>query len=561
MTTVSGSSFLPVGPIWISVPIWGQKDTGVNPSANVGAMKTYDIEAEWTPSDLALLEELKRAEALLPADAPRALLSVRLSVLTDDTTSPVRQELDLRLLAREKGCRVVGVASDLNVSATKVPPWKRKELGDWLNNRAPEFDVLLFWKLDRFIRKMADLAVMIEWCERYGKNLVSKNDAIDLGTTVGRIMVTLIGGIAEIEAANTSTRVASLWDYTRTQDAWLVGKPAYGYVTAKVDGKSTLAVDARANKGLHWGRRMALRGVSARRMVLCLVRSGLMSAGLTPSTLLRRLRNPALMGYRVEEDKQGGVRRSRLVLGADGKPIRVAPPIFTEEEFETLQAALDRRSKRQPTRQTGGATRFLGVLICVDCTTNMTVQKTHHKGRDYSYLRCRDCKSGGLGAPDPQGVYNVLVDDVLRVLGDVPVQVREYARGAEARAEVKRLEEAITYYMTELEPEGRFSKTRFTREQAEKTLDRLTDELNAIDPETTQDRWALVHNGKTFRQVWEGGGMEAMAEDLRRVGVTCEVTRNKVKGVRAPSVHLRLKIPRDVRERLVIKGDDFATKL
>lgn len=526
-----------------------------------GDVKTYDVETEWTASDLALLEELKNAEARLPEDAPRALLSIRLSVLTDDTTSPVRQELDLRLLARDKGYRVVGVASDLNVSATKVPPWKRKSLGEWLNDRAPEFDALLFWKLDRFIRRTTDLSTMIEWCERYGKNLVSKNDAIDLGTTVGRIMVTLIGGIAEIEAANTSTRVTSLWDYTRTQDAWLVGKPAYGYVTTRINGKPALAIEPDAHKALHWARRMALRGVSARRMVLCIVRSGLMSAGLTPSTLLRRLRNPALMGYRVEENKQGGKRRSRTILGNDGKPIRVAPPIFTVEAFETLQAALDRRSKNQPARQTGGATQFLGVLLCVDCSTNMTVQKTSHKGRDYAYLRCGNCKSGGLGAPNPQGVYDVLVSDVLRVLGDFPVQVREYARGAEARAEVQRLEEAIAYYMTELEPGGRYTKTRFTREQAEKALDKLTDELNAIDPETTQDRWTLVHNGKTFREVWEEGGMEAMAEDLRRVGITCEVTRTKVKGVRAPSVHLRLKIPRDVRERLVIKSDDFAAKL
>lgn len=79
---------------------------------------------------MAVLEDLKRAEALLPDDAPRALLSIRLSVLTDETTSPVRQELDLRKLALDRGCRVVGVASDLNVSATKVPPWKRKELGE-----------------------------------------------------------------------------------------------------------------------------------------------------------------------------------------------------------------------------------------------------------------------------------------------------------------------------------------------------------------------------------------------------------------------------------------------
>ncbi|MFE5596960.1 recombinase family protein [Streptomyces sp. NPDC056549] len=523
-------------------------------------MKTYDIESEWTASDLALLEDLERAEALLPEDAPRALLSIRLSVLTEATTSPVRQELDLRLLAREKGYRVVGVASDLNVSATKVPPWRRKELGEWLNNRAPEFDAVLFWKLDRFIRRVVDLSMMIEWCERHGKNLVSKNDAIDLTTTVGRTMVALIGGIAEIEAANTSTRVTSLWDYARTQDTWLVGKPTYGYVTTKAGGKSALAIEPSAHKALHWARRMALRGVSARRMALCLVRSGLMSAGLTTTTLLRRLRNPALMGYRVEEDKRGGNRRSTLVLRNDGRPIRVAPPIFTEEEFKALQTALDRRGKNQPTRQAGGVTQFLGVLICVDCSTNMTVQKTTSNGREYTYLRCAKCKGGGLGAPNPQDVYDALVSDVLRVLGDFPVQVREYVKAAEARAEVQRLEDAISSYMAELEPEGRFSKTRFTRELAEKTLDELTAALNAIGPETTQDCWVLVRNGRTFREMWETGGTEAMAEDLRRVGVTCEVTRTRVKGVRAPSVHVRLKIPRDVRDRLVVKIDAFTAK-
>ncbi|MFI8904917.1 hypothetical protein ACIGV8_05160 [Streptomyces albidoflavus] len=91
----------------------------------------------WSAADLELLDAPKKTEEALPADAPRALLSVRLSVLSRNTTSPVRQELDLRVLAREHGYRVVGVASDLHVSATKVPPWRRKELGEWLNNRVP----------------------------------------------------------------------------------------------------------------------------------------------------------------------------------------------------------------------------------------------------------------------------------------------------------------------------------------------------------------------------------------------------------------------------------------
>ncbi|MGW3092260.1 recombinase family protein [Streptomyces sp. NPDC001102] len=523
--------------------------------------QSYEVEAEWSEVDLALLEELKRAEAQLPDDAPRALLSIRLSVLTDDTTSPVRQELDLRKLALDRGRRVVGVASDLNVSATKVPPWKRKELGDWLNNRAPEFEEILFWKLDRFVRRLTDLSTMIDWCLKYGKNLVSKHDAIDLTTTTGKIMVTIIGGIAEIEAANTSTRVTSLWDYTKTQSAWLVGKPAYGYETAEDEaGRIVLVIDKVAYRALHWCRNAAMRPepASARRMARVLVRAGLCGPGLTASTLLRRLRNPALMGYRVEEDKNGGVRRSKIVLGSDAKPIRVADPILTEDEFNSLQAALDRRGKDQPTRTPGGATQFLGVLICDDCGTNMTVQKNRVKDRSYMYLRCGKCKAGGHGAPNPYEIYSKLVEDVLKVLGNEPVMTREYRQGAEARKEQQRLEQSISYYMTGLEPGGRFTKTRFTKEKAERTLDDLIKQLESIDPESTQDRWVAVHNGKSFQTRWEEGGMEAMAADLLRIGVKCKVKRTTVKGARAPRIHMKLVIPKDVRERLIIKDDDFA---
>ncbi|GAB2729784.1 recombinase family protein [Kitasatospora kifunensis] len=544
---------------------------------SAAAREQYSVDTEWTEADLALLEKLKRKEALLPADALRGLVSVRLSVLTEDTTSPVRQELDLRILALEQGIRVVGVASDLNVSATKVPPWKRKQLGDWLNNRAPEFDVLLFWKMDRFIRRLTDLSTMIDWCLKYGKNLISRNDTLDLTTAVGKILATLIGGLAEIEATNTSTRVTSLWDYTKTQSDWLVGKPTFGYVTTEDEkGNVVLAIDEDAHRALRWCHQAALRGVSTRRMAIVLKRSGLCGSGLTTATLLRRLRNPALLGYRVEEDKNGGIRRSKLILGRDGKPIRVAPPIFTEEEFDALQAALDRRSTKQPTRQPGGATKFLGVLICSDCKSNMNVQHTVRtverpptpdapSGESptvevfrYAYLRCQKCRSGGLGAPNPDVIYAKLVEDVLSVLGDEPVQIREYARGEEARKELKRLEEAVAYYMRELAPGGRFAKTRFTREQGQETLDKLIADLEAIDPDTAQDRWMNVHNGKTFRQQWEAGGIGAMSADLLRVGIKCEVTRTKIPRQRAPQVHLKLMIPKDVRDRLVIKPDDFA---
>ncbi|WP_412078010.1 recombinase family protein [Streptomyces xanthophaeus] len=457
----------------------------------------------WRVADLSLLSELQQAEKSLPGDAPRALISVRLSSLTAETTSPVRQELDLRLLARDRGYRVVGVARDLNVSATKVPPWRRRELGHWLNDRVPEFDVLLFWKLDRFVRRLTDLSTMIEWCLGHGKNLVSQHDTVDLSTPAGRAVSKLIAGIAEIEAANTGTRVASLWSYTKSQPDWLVGKPPYGYTTAS--GK--LVVDPQAYRGLHWCRRAAGRGVSARRMTTVLIRARIPTGGggeWTASTLLRRLRNPALLGLRVEEDKIAGARRSKIVQGADGNPVRVADPVFTEPEWLGLQAALERRATAQPPRRAGGATEFLGVLVCADCGTNMTVHRTRVKQRSYAYLRCRSCPGGGLGAPDPEAVYAGLVDDVMTALGPVPVHVREHVPGL--------------------------------------------------------DRWGRGPNGDSFRTRWERDGRQTMAADLRRAGITCLVRRQKVPGARAPEIRLALSVPEDVVDRLLIRESAFGDR-
>lgn len=472
------------------------------------AQRTFTDGVHWREPDLALLDELQRAESALPPDAPRALISVRLSALTADTTSPVRQELELRSLAREKGLRVVGVARDLNVSATRVPPWQRRELGRWLNDRVPDFDVILFWKMDRFVRRVTDLSTMIDWCSTHGKNLVSKHDVIDLSSPLGRATAELIGALAEIETGSTSARVTSLWDYAKTQSDWLVGKPPYGYAT---DGGGKLVIEPQARRVLRWCHGAAVRGVSARRMTIVLSRGGVPTGGggqWTATTLLRRLRNPALMGLRVVEEKDGGVRRSRIVCDKDGVPVRVADPIFTEAEWHILQSALDRRSKAQPRRSPFGATAFLGVMVCTDCGTNMTVQRTAVQGRTYSYLRCRHCPSGGLGAPDPDAVYRGLRAEVIAALGAQPVRVREYVRGE-------------------------------------------------VGPRQTEPHWVIAASGETFGDRWEREGQEAMADDLRRAGVTCQVSRTKIPKTRAPKVELELNIPPNAVERLIIKQDAF----
>ncbi|MGW1234675.1 recombinase family protein [Streptomyces californicus] len=521
------------------------------------------LDVEWSPAELRELEDLKQRESLLPPDAPRALLSIRLSVLTEETTSPVRQELDLRRFAINRSCRVVGVARDLNVSATKVPPWKRPELGDWINDRSPEFDQILFWKLDRFVRRISDLHLMIEWCREYDKVLAADKDPIDLDSAYGEMMVTMIAGMARIEAANTGVRLESLWKYARTTDRWVIGKPTYGYTTEDGPEGRRLVVHPFRKRVLRWIYAMLMRGRSMYKITQIVNRAGVPAPNggkWYARNLTAILTNPALKGLRViRPPKAKSKDISRIVYGADGQPIRLAPPIFTDEEFDAIQDRLKQNAKYGRKSSKGKKlSLFLGVIKCGTCDANMykhisTKKRTNGTVKLYPKLRCSSYTREPCGAPvfDPDEMYGALADTVLGQLGDFEVIHREYARGAENLARVTELQASITHYMDGLAPGGVFAVGGFIQEQAKEALQKLGAELEKIDPDSTKDRWTYRSMGVTYRQHWATLGTDQMEKDLLRAGITFVVHQE----------YCDLLIPDDVKSRLVVKDDYFKKKL
>src|SRR5690606_36916919 len=103
-----------------------------------------------------------------------ALAVVRLSVLSDSSSSPERQVERSTQLIRSRGWEHVGTADDVDVAAPQCSPVDRRELGQWLADDPPEpCDVLVVWRLDRLIRSSRDLAELLAWCEDRGKGFVS----------------------------------------------------------------------------------------------------------------------------------------------------------------------------------------------------------------------------------------------------------------------------------------------------------------------------------------------------------------------------------------------------
>ncbi|AYG79951.1 hypothetical protein DWB77_02070 [Streptomyces hundungensis] len=499
----------------------------------------------------------------LPSDAPRGLLSVRLSVFTDETTSPVRQELDLWALATQKGVRVVGVASDLNQSATKIPPWKRKALGHWLHERAPEFDVLLFWKLDRFIRQIYDLHLMIEWCQEFGKNMISKIEELDIKSTFGQMMVTMIAGMARIEAENMGIRLTSLWQYARTTSRWVVGQPVFGYHTVK-DPKTketSLAVTPERAVMLRWARLMRVKRKRSYGFICrVLNRAGFRTAQgklWRVTGLIRIMRNPALMGVRIISDgKPGRYNPPRIFYGADGNPVRVAEPIYTELEFAELVEFDMSKQQVHPPKQKK-ATSFLDVIKCGYCLGNMIYQANKKKDKKgnitkiLEYIRCfstvsKPCDHRPSGKPAE--VYGSLVQAVLDEIGDYEVVERVYHKGEETAKRRKELEQSIQFYVAGLAPGGQFSVGGFLQKTAEDALQKHNAELSGLPEEASTDHWQYKQLEGTYRQRWLMGDTEQMEEDLLRGGIKFLVYDD----------HAKLVVPEDVKKRLVLRDNYFS---
>jgi site-specific DNA recombinase len=91
----------------------------------------------------------------------RLLAVVRLSDLTDETTSPERQRGKITTYAKLHDHEVVGVAEDLDVSGA-VSPFDRPQLGPWLK-RPDDWDGLIVAKYDRLTRSLLDFLVLYKW--------------------------------------------------------------------------------------------------------------------------------------------------------------------------------------------------------------------------------------------------------------------------------------------------------------------------------------------------------------------------------------------------------------
>jgi len=135
----------------------------------------------------------------------RIALYARVSTLNGQ--NPQLQLDELRAYAQARGWVVTDEYVDLGISGSKD---SRPQLNRMLANaHARKFDGIAVWKLDRLGRSLKHLVTTIADLEHYGVLFVSLRDNLDLSTPSGRLMMHLLGAMAEFERSLIQERVVA----------------------------------------------------------------------------------------------------------------------------------------------------------------------------------------------------------------------------------------------------------------------------------------------------------------------------------------------------------------
>jgi DNA invertase Pin-like site-specific DNA recombinase len=458
---------------------------------------------------------------------------------------------------------VVGWAEDIDVSGA-IDPFETPQLGEWLSRRAPEWDVLCAWKLDRLGRNAIHLNKLFGWCGEHDKTVVSCSESIDLGNWAGRMLASVIAGLAEGELEAIRERQRSSRSKLRETARWAGGKPPFGYKAVKRDdGKGwSLEVDPLARKVIRRIVDDVLGGKPVTRIARELTCEGYRTptayyaaqkagrpalrwaahekpSGKWATTPLRNmLRSKALRGY-VQYNGE-------TVRDDDGMPIQIAEPLVALDEWELLQAALDRiqRSRRGIRRLR--ASPLAGIAVCLECGLTLHHDRnTANAGDVYRYYRCQNQDTAMIPA---ERLESLVEESFLAEVGDIEVRDRVWAPGDSNGAELRK---AVNGYDELVTAAGRTVSTtaKLCLQRQLASLDARIAELETSPGRAA--RWEYRPTGETYRSVWETSDTDARRELLRKSGITVAASISGVEGKRSASnpgqLKFELRIPTEIK--------------
>lgn len=271
------------------------------------------------------------------------------------------QQERLEEYARQQGWVVVGIYIDAAKTARKDMR-KRSEFQKMINAvKRDEIDLLLFCRLDRWFRSVADYYKIMEILQTHHCDWKTTDEEYDTSTANGRLYINVKLSIAQNEADICSERISVVFDSKVQHGTVVSGNCPFGYV---VNEEKRLAIDPDA---------------------AAIVRDAFnyYESSISQRGTIRHIRETygvnwcdATFRRMLSERLYTGVYDSRGRYNEN-----FCEPIISKEQFEHVQALTSRNARSVPS---GKVYIFTSVLKCAECNHNLVGYVTG----PYYYYRC-----------------------------------------------------------------------------------------------------------------------------------------------------------------------------
>lgn len=303
--------------------------------------------------------------------------------------------------AESQRAQVVGRYIDAGISARKKAG-RRPELQRLLADvRAGKIDLVVFTKLDRWFRSVAEYYKVQEVLEAHGVNWKTIHEEYDSSTASGRLKINIMLSVGQDEADRDSERIKAVFDRKRQRGEPLNGNAPFGYAVAD---KKLVVDPAKAP------------------IVQDLFRVYI--ANRSAYVAQRHLRNTYEINYDISTVKR--LLKNRKYIGEAYGMEGFCEPIIDKGTFNHAQEILAERAQRASTCEAKGRVYiFKGLVACNTCGHIMTacVCKGNYYYRCTRRTYVGDCTFAPYVREDALEAY--LLENILRKCAEYNIAASE----------------------------------------------------------------------------------------------------------------------------------------
>ena len=306
----------------------------------------------------------------------------------------------LRKYAAYEDMIVAGEYSDEGFSGKNIQG--RQEFQRMLNDiqdGKDDVSYVLVFKLSRFGRNAADVLNSLQLMQDFGVNLICVEDGIDSSKDAGKLMISVLSAVAEIERENIRTQTMAGREQKAREGKWNGGFAPYGYKLE--NGNLVIAEDEvevirviydryiHTNEGVAGVAKYLNRNGYVKKL-----RQNNTIPGFSRDFVKNVLYNPVYMGKiaygRRRTEKKQGTRNEMHVVEQSEFPVYEGQheAIISEEDWYLAQEKRKINSfKREKVNNPDHAHILSGILKCPCCGKSMygNIAKAHSKDKKTRY--------------------------------------------------------------------------------------------------------------------------------------------------------------------------------